>query len=596
MGVKSTRSASYWGRTVASKHLFSHLALAGLVGLVATSAACGGARRFPARDAMWKDADERPFSPAPREYVSPFAWDGANQMVFRPISRFFAVDPAGRATNVNAFDEVPDSSWFVNRLGKAPMTLEEIARGACDDKVLDVEGQDGSWIIDQGKPNGFNPGFRVNIPGIGKFMLKADPQTEPDRATGATTVAARLYHAAGYYSPCDSVVYFRPSILKLRPGLTVTDNSGVSKPFDEAALKKLLEGASHRNGLVRMVASKWLPGKPLGPYRYDGIRDDDPNDVVPHEDRRELRGARILAAWLNHFDSREQNTMDVFMPASKEKDKKDGPGYVRHYILDLGDCFGSVWSWDEISRRLGFAYYLDIPYLAEDFVTFGVNERPWERARRDAGIFNYFSARDFDPDLWRGGYPNPAFVRMTEDDAAWMARILARFSDDTVAAAVGTGQYDAPTERYLIATLALRRDVILRRYLTRLSPLADVHIRDGELCAVDLARSAHIVADDIRAYGARLFPAMAKDPVGSLPTTGKPEGRVCVKLPRLGESSAADDDPSRYSVVELVTASAPGPLRAHVVDLGPQRGLLLVGLERPTKPFAPPSPPPSPSP
>ena len=552
-----------------------------LAALTATSTllACGGGiRPFPAKEPMTRDADDTPFSPPPREYDSPFAWDGANQLVFRPISRFFAVDPAGRAVNVNAFDEVPDSSWFRNRIGKAPMTAAEIAKGACDDKVLDVNAADGTWIIDQGKPNGFNPGFRVNIPGIGKFMLKADPASEPDRATGATTVAARFYHAAGYFSPCDSVVYFRPSILKLRPGLTVTDNSGVAKPFDEAALKKLLEGASHRDGLVRMVASKWLPGKPLGPYRYDGTRDDDPNDVVLHEDRRELRGGRILAAWLNHFDSREQNTMDVFMPVPG---KKDGPGYVRHYILDLGDCFGSVWNWDEISRRLGFAYYLDIPYLAEDFVTFGAVERPWERARREAGIFNYFSARDFDPELWRGGYPNPAFVRMTEDDAAWMARILSRFSDEDIAAAVGTAQYDAVSSRYLIETLSLRRDVILRRYLTRLSPLADVHVEGDRLCAVDLARAAHVVADDLRAYKARVVHGGGAGLV-ALGIEGRPEGRVCVSLPRLATSAdAPDTDPSRYGVVEITTATAPAPLRAHVVDLGATRGYMLVGLERP---------------
>ena len=36
-----------------------------------------------------------------------------------------------RAGNVNALDEVPDSSWFTNRLGRRPMTTEEIARGPC---------------------------------------------------------------------------------------------------------------------------------------------------------------------------------------------------------------------------------------------------------------------------------------------------------------------------------------------------------------------------------------------------------------------------------------------------------------------------------
>jgi hypothetical protein len=157
-----------------------------LIALSVALAACGGEARFPLREPMTRDADERPFLPAPEEYVSPFAWDGANQMLFRPIARFFAVDPAGRAVDVNAFDEVPNSSWFENRLGTTPMTEADIARGSCGDQTLSVNAEPGSWMIDQGKPNGANPGFRVNIPGLGKFLLKGDPNGEPERATGAT--------------------------------------------------------------------------------------------------------------------------------------------------------------------------------------------------------------------------------------------------------------------------------------------------------------------------------------------------------------------------------------------------------------------------
>jgi hypothetical protein len=560
---------------VASRRIFRLVSALPLLGAMA---ACGGEPRFPLREPMVRDDDETPFAEEPDEYVSPFAWDGANQIVFRPIARFFAVDPAGRATNVNAFDEVPNSSWFENRISMKPVSAAEMQMGPCGEKVLDPNAPDGAWTIDKGKSNGANPGFRVNIKGIGKFMLKVDPPGEPERATGATAIAARLYHAAGYYAPCDSVVYFKPSVLKLTPGLSVTDNSGVSKPFDEKALKKVLDGASKRNDLLRMGASRWLPGKPIGPYRYEGTRKDDPNDVIDHEDRRELRGARVLAAWLNHFDSREQNTMDVFVPQNPGDEKaKGGPGYVRHYILDLGDCFGSVWNWDEISRRLGHAYYFDVPYLTEDFVTFGTIERPWERARREGGIFNYFSERDFDPDLWRGGYPNPAFQRMTEADGAWMARIIGRMNDDLVKAAVAMGQYDEQATAYLTRVLLIRRDVILKRYLTKISPLSDVRIEGDQLCATDLARASH-VASGAPSYRIE-YRRWEDDARATLPASAASDTDVCTTLPHR-TPVGRPDDAANYMVVSLRTASARYPLHVHLYDLG-SKGFQVVGLERP---------------
>ena len=550
-------------------------------------AACASPARFPLREALRKDDDERPFFPAPEEYVSPFAWDAANQSIFRPMSRFLAVDPAGPAANVNALDEIPDSSWFHNRLGVAPLTPAEVVKGPCADRQLDPSLPDGAWIVDKGKDNGANPGFRVNVPGVGKFMLKGDVVTEPDRATGATAVSTRIYHAAGYFAACDSVVYFRPEILSLKPGLTVTNNQGVTKAFDQAALTRILAASSHRDGLVRMASSEWLPGKPIGPYKYDGLRGDDPNDVIPHEDRRELRGARLIAAWLNHFDSREQNTLDVFVPADPHK--KDGPGHVVHYIIDIGDSFGSVWSDDAISRQLGHAYIFDAPYIAEDFVTLGAIERPWERARRDGGIFNYYSARDFVPELWRGEYPNPAFGRMTEADGAWAARIIARFTDELVAAAVSVGKFDAASSAYLTRTLLLRRDAILRRYLSRLSPLTDVVVRGSRLDAVDLARRTRIAGPGTPPPSARQYRAGSRRPDVLRPSSFSPDGRISIELAHVApDGGPVASDASRYVVVDVLDGFARGPLRVHLYDLGPRAGFRLVGLERPDDDDPPP--------
>jgi hypothetical protein len=454
---------------------------------------------------------------------------------------------------VNSLDEVPDSSWFSNRIGRAPMTVDEVRHGPCDPRPIPLNGPDGSILIDQGKMNGANPGFRVRLPDGRRYMLKADGAGEPERATGATTVAARIYHAAGWWAACDSVVYLRPAIFSLEPGLTVTDNSGVTRPFDRPALARLLADASRRGPLVRMSASEWLPGRPLGPFRYEGVRRDDPNDVIPHEDRRDLRGARLIAAWLNHFDAREQNTMSVWLSADPD-DPDASPGHVRHYYLDLGDCFGSQWAWDGISRRLGHAYYLDFAYVAADFLTLGFIVRPWDRARVRPGqeIFGYYAAQPFDPAGWKPGYPNPAFERMTEGDGAWAARIIARFGDAHLAAAVTAGDFTDPRhDAYLAEVLARRRDAILRRYLAVLSPITDLSVENGGLCGVDLARRSGLWPAPEFRYGAAVEPGGARPAVDALE-----DGRLCVALPA---------GPG-YRIVTLTNGQAPGRLRAHLQD------------------------------
>ena len=65
------------------------------------------------------------------------------------------------------------------------------------------------------------------------------------------------------------------------------------------------------NGRYRVLASRFAPGRPLGNFRYYGTRPDDPNDIVAHEHRRELRAARVFGAWLNHDDSRGINSLDM---------------------------------------------------------------------------------------------------------------------------------------------------------------------------------------------------------------------------------------------------------------------------------------------
>src|SRR6266545_4897153 len=47
---------------------------------------------------------------------------------------------ATRAVNVNTIDEVPDSTWFTNRIGRGPMPLDDIVRGPNPVDHLNVDG------------------------------------------------------------------------------------------------------------------------------------------------------------------------------------------------------------------------------------------------------------------------------------------------------------------------------------------------------------------------------------------------------------------------------------------------------------------------
>src|SRR5262249_45077826 len=150
------------------------------------------------------------------------------------------------------------------------------------------------------------------------------------------------------------------------------------------------------------------------------------------------------------------------------------------------------------------------------------------------------SARDFDPDGWKGEYPNPAFGRLTEHDAAWAARIIARLTPAHVEAAVRVGDFTNPAHaQHLTTILVERRRVLLRRYFSRLSPLTDVTYENGALCAVDLARRTETFTPESFRYAATA--ARAGNAAVPLAVTPEANGRVCVPLPSAVPNHAGPD-------------------------------------------------------
>lgn len=566
-----------------------------IVLVVATAACAASPTRFPLREPFRRDTDLDPVSVAcrpdpspkepgrvacyPREYVSPFVWDRIETTVFGRLSRILSVDLIGEARNANSLDEVADSSWFVNR--PAGWSPAQKAAGACTpDDALPDEVPDGSWLIDHGKDNGATVGFRVLVPGKGMYLLKADEPDAPERASAASVIGAAVYHAAGFETSCEQIVYVRRAQFRLAPGLLAIANDGSPHPFDDAALTAALATLPRRGASSRMQASKWLPGVAIGPFRYESTREDDPNDIIGHEDRRELRGSRLIAAWLDHWDAREQNSMDVWL-AVDPAHKRSSPGIVRHYQIDTSDVFGQPVVPATLGKRLGHSYEIDLHDIALDFVTLGLVSRAWDRAAPVPGheLFGFYGERDFDPAQWKPAYPNPAFLRMTERDAAWMARLIARFSAEDVRALAGAGDFTDPRQSdYLAEVLRVRQQRIFARYLTRLSPLADVRVDpDGHVCALDLARLRGVYA--VHRFRYRIVESGGGQRT-PLAAELRPGGVVCFVPRRIDAGPLADADAARIVIFRVDNGTGAGPLDIHTFDLGPGRALRVVGLVR----------------
>lgn len=511
-----------------------------LILLVLAIGACAApVRRFPLRDPMTVDPDSTPFLPMPKEYKAPEIWDTVDNIFFGPLVEVLSVHQTRRARNVNALDEVPESSWFQNRIDEVAGDTAAFLRGACDDDTPDPGGP---WTVVSGKPNGANPGFQVKHANGKRYFFKPDKKTGGGRQSIADLIGTRVHHAAGFNTACTRIIYVHPSAFTIAPNAKAENFAGDKVPFTPEMLQQALDtGLRDANGAIRAGLSQLLPGKPLGPWRDFGTRPDDPNDVIAHEDRRELRGSYIFGAWLSHYDAREQNSMDMWSSPGDGK-----PGFVKHYQLDFGDCLGSQSSWERVTRRRGHAYELDWPVAFVELVTFGVLPRPWRDPKPSPSrALGFFTADVFQPDNYRTAYPFGPYARVTEADAAWGARILARITPAMIVALIESAHLpDKVTERELAIALIGRRDKLLRRYLSRLSPLARPRIDGDRLCVTDARVEGGLPVKGV-------VTARQGDRVLAVQRAG---AETCV-----GSLAPGDG----YTIIEL-RADDTGPLRVHL--------------------------------
>jgi hypothetical protein len=458
------------------------ITLAGLVAASVASFLWSASPRFYPDDPLWTDDDR--------------AFDASKVVPIEDTNGYdFVVNTFGppgehrdvRALNVNTVDEVPDSSWFTNRIGRREMTTAEIVRGPDRVERLDLNG----WVVSGGKSGGIQPGFRMTDPEGQIYQIEVDPPSNPEMASGVEIIGTAFYHAMGY-----NVVDVYPAEID-RQSLVLSDKATIRDPLNgrrrtmrKYDLDTVFERAARLDGgRYRVLVSRFAPGKPLGNFRYYGTRPDDPNDVVLHEHRRELRGARVFAAWLNHDDSRGINSLDML-------ETSDGRAWVKHYMFDFGSILGSGTVYSQ-RHRAGNEYIFESKPGWLTLATLGLYVRPWMTIDYPPvpPSVGRIEAQRFDPLIWRPEYRNVAFENMRPDDAFWAARIVSKFSDEAVRAVVEKAKYSDPAAtEYLTKTLIARRDKVVAAWINGVCPIVDpVLSSDGTLrfanAAVD-ARSA----------------------------------------------------------------------------------------------------------
>jgi len=526
-------------------------------GLGIAQAAVG--QRFLPDDPLWVDPDTMdsilPEPQSGRQSQGPIAF----------IGRTFGAqgEYSGPAQNVNTLGEVPESSWYTPRHYYDPMSEAELKRGPNQEVGPSMAGP---WRVVQLSQQGGLPRIVVRDAADRRFTLRFDSPAHPEMATGAAMVSSRLLHALGYNVPHYWLRSIRRTRLIPRSGTGVTD----------AKLDSLLDHAYQRPDGTYRALVRGIPDmiRRIGPFAFHGTRPDDKNDVFPHEARRELRGLRVVAAWIEHSTIAPRHTLDVGV-------REDGKQFVRHYLTDLHLTLGSGGA-APTPGWAGHEHVLELDQVAKRMGTLGLTGENWDKQQPpDWEAVGQFHPAPFQPEEWRPQWPNPAFKQCDSDDAFWAAKQIRHISGAALEAIVETARYsEKAVSRYLVETLKARRDLIANAYLHWGGGLDRFAVRGDTLAFEDLRAKYELAPDTIRRtitwhvyenedeqVGGRLARTTSPQEVVALPDQKSPFLRATLQTPRVGVTRVylrrtsvrtGREDASSYEVVGIERAGPDG--------------------------------------
>lgn len=329
--------------------------------------------------------------------------------------------------NANNFDEVADSAWFTNRIGRTSVF---------ENNFKTPPSLKGKWTVVEVNKAKSDEEFVIQDANKNYYVIKIDK--DPDwLVSGGELLGALILSAAGY---------------------NVTENYVLE--FDSRILDKdILSGGQYRALAVRIPQ-----GDLLGWFEFQGKRKDDPNDRLPHEYRRELCGLRVFASLLNNKGISTKNNLDVYRD-----------GYVTHYLSNLSGSLANMRSEFLSGATRSEGHTIDALF------SFGFYNPYWTSS--DVMPVQYkgvLSSEKFHPKKWRPNKQNLAFKYMSTRDAFWASKILQQFTDDDIQKIVTLSAYrDEKTSERVKSEILTRRNKIVSYWFQKVNPLDNFRLNNG---------------------------------------------------------------------------------------------------------------------
>lgn len=380
--------------------------------------ACGCSHRparFADRPPVLDAGDDRPIA-VPRRTAFVEAFYLSDVYLRRPVVDALDAERFPYARDVSSLDEVPRSSWY------SPVPLDDsFARAYAADgppaAPAKIERRGKSFLLTDAKGRA--------------YTLIGDEPGRPEVDTAASLIGSRLVRAAGYLTP---------ETWPVEP-----DALGVPRSAGPPS--------------ARWVAVRWPLGVTLGPTDMTYPRDDDPNDTIPHRDRRTLRALGVLAAWLDLRELGPTRLVDAYVG-------RPGRGHVRHYIVGLHDALGA--SGLSPGHRHPTAGGPVEGGALTNLLTLGLG-RPIKRPSEPETSLYALRPR-VDPH-YQLGHPYEPVDRLLPSDGYWLAKRIAMIPSSLIVSSVKLARFSDPLlERHVLRALEARRRTLLSYWYSRVTP------------------------------------------------------------------------------------------------------------------------------